>query len=85
MAVKSMPGTIRVALAMSVVQMVWSVVSLMATLGTYAAFSTVVAPDGTTYSATECLVREQTRDGLSIGSSGFVSRDGRPQGSCGNS
>lgn len=57
MAVKAMPGTIRIALFMSVVQVVWSVVSLMAAAGSFAAFSTVVAPDGTTYSSIECLVR----------------------------
>eukprot|EP00752_Nemacystus_decipiens_P011598 g10300.t1 len=61
MAVKSMPGTIRVALLMSIVEVVWSVVSAMAAAGTVGAFLTVVAADGTSYSASHCLDRHEYR------------------------
>eukprot|EP00903_Cladosiphon_okamuranus_P005874 g5810.t1 len=57
MAVRAMPGTTRIALCMSVVQVVWSIVSAMAAAGSIAALSTVVAPDGTRYSAAECMDR----------------------------
>lgn len=62
MAVRAMPGTIRIALFMSVIQVVWSIVSGMAAAGSIAALSTVVAPDGTTYSAAECTVRVRARE-----------------------
>lgn len=60
MAVKSMPGTIRIALSMSFVQVVWFMLSSTAAAGSIATFATVIAPDGTTYSAVECQVRPMT-------------------------
>ncbi|CAN0331947.1 unnamed protein product [Ectocarpus sp. 6 AP-2014] len=55
LAVRSMPGTIRLALFMSAVQVVWSMLSASAAGGSFAAFSpVVVGADGTTYSSLEC-------------------------------
>ncbi|CBJ28581.1 conserved unknown protein [Ectocarpus siliculosus] len=55
LAVRSMPGTIRLALFMSAVQVVWSMLSASAAWGSFAAFSPmVVGADGTTYSSLEC-------------------------------
>lgn len=59
MAVRAMPGTVRIALCVSVVQVVWSVVSAMAATGSIAASSTVLSTeDNTTYSGSDCMVRE---------------------------
>lgn len=57
MAVKSEPGTITIARYTSLVYALWSAVWLVASVGTVAATSTVVAPDGSTYPAYQCMVR----------------------------
>ncbi|CAM9400191.1 unnamed protein product [Ectocarpus fasciculatus] len=54
-AVRSMPGTIRLALFMSAIQVVWAMLSASAAGGSFVALSpVVVGADGTTYSSMEC-------------------------------
>lgn len=44
---------------MGLVQIVWVVVSALAAVWSDAAISTVIGPDGTTYPASECWVRDK--------------------------
>lgn len=54
LAVRSMPWTIRAALLMSGVQVLWLFLSLLAMWGSIASLQTVTAPGGTVYPASDC-------------------------------
>lgn len=57
LAVKCTPGIVRYPLFMNIVLVVWYVTTATAASGSIAAFSTVVAFDGTSYPAADCRVR----------------------------
>lgn len=52
---QSMPSTIKLALVMSGVQVLWSILVGVAAFGSMTAFETVKAPDGSSYRAVDCL------------------------------
>lgn len=51
-----MPSTVRTAICVAGVQLLWAVIAGIAALGSYVSLETVAAPDGTSYRAIYCNV-----------------------------